>query len=325
MAKRNKIESEILKSIPLPRGDNDTSSIIETLPLPLDGYCLITAGAVGAGKSTFQNSLMHRLYKDARIVLKILNEDGEIFQSPELQDWILRFDRGDFPSSTSRNLMQTFNIEFGADKRFLAKLSFLEISGEHFQDILPTKADPDYQPQLNTALENILTTPSVKKLFVFIADSTRYDDSKFPSHDSEDERDQPLYQDMLFSCLLNEIRRLGLKKIRLLFIASKWDVVSFTNTSTKKFFREHFPRTRATLRNFSNTNENYLQFSVGKVQDVKNEHNKKDIRKKIIKHDYSQIDRVIHWIYYQAKDRKLKGYPPIRLTLWEKIKNWAAS
>ena len=320
-----KIEPEVLKSIPIPRGDNDTSSIIETPPLPPDGYCLITAGAVGAGKSSFQNSLIHRLYRDDRIVFNVRNEDGDTYQSPKLQDWILRFDRGDFPSSTSRNLLQAFNIEFGADKRFLAKLSFIEISGEHFQDVLPTPSDPEnHSPRLNSSLQSILTTSSVKKIFVFVADSTRYD-PKHPSHDSTDERDQPLYQDMLFSCLLNEIRRLGLKRIRLLFIASKWDAVSFPNTSTKKFFQQHFPRTRATLRNFSNTNEYYLQFSVGKIQDVKKEDNKKNITKKIVKHNYSQIDRVIHWIYFQVKDRKLKGYPPVRLTLWEKIKNWAAS
>ena len=94
------------------------------------------------------------------------------------------------------------------------KLSFAEISGERFQDILPRSGQPEHSPNLAPDLEHILTTRDVKKLFLFVADTTRHDPGR---EQSTDDRDQALYEDMLFFALLGRIRELGLSRIRLLF------------------------------------------------------------------------------------------------------------
>ena len=113
---------------------------------------------------------------------------------------------GEFPERTQGNL-QTFFIEFGQHGRPV-KLSFVEISGEYFQGILPRTGQPDHIPQLAPQLEYILTTKTIKKLFIFVADATRHD-AATTSSGSRDERDQALFEDILFSSLLSRIRVLG--------------------------------------------------------------------------------------------------------------------
>ena len=218
MPEQSEENSNTVSSIRLDKDDR-LSAIVDTPPLPRGGHCLFTAGTVGAGKSTFQHALIHRLYKDERIDFTFRNEDGDTYQDPDLQQWIFRFDRGEFPERTPKGALQTFFIEFGQQQR-LAKLSFVEISGEHFQAILPQSNQREYAPQLDAELEHILTTQTVGKLFVFIADTTRHNPEQ-AANDSKDDRDQDLFEDMMFSCLLNRFKVLGLNRIRLLFAATK--------------------------------------------------------------------------------------------------------
>ena len=290
-------------------------------PLPHGGYCLFTAGAVGSGKSTLQHALIHRLYTDERIDFSFRNEEGESHHDPDLQDWIFQFDRGEFPERTQGRL-QTFFVEFSQRQRPV-KLSFAEISGEHFQAILPRNGQPELSPNLAPDLEHILTTKGVKKLFLFVADTTRHSPGR-ALQKSTDDRDQALFEDMLFFALLNRIRELGLSRIKLLFAATKWDEAPNRNLDPERFFRTHFPQTRATLRRFPKAQVQYIRFTIGSVQTAEGESNRGS-RVEIVKHDFTPIERVIQWIHTHAAGRTLRGYPTIRPTLWEKIKGWAAT
>ena len=292
-------------------------------PLPEDGYCLFTTGATSAGKSTFQHAIIHRLYTDEKMNLSFLNEEGKPIQDPDLQEWIFKFDRGEFPERTKKNKFQTFFIKFGQHQR-LIKLSFVEIAGEHFEEILARLDELDHKPRLNSNLEQILTTPNLKKLFVFLADATRNDSSNSPI-DSENSQHQRLYQDMMFSSLLQYFRILGMSRIKILFAATKWDEVSNRNMNPEKFFRENFPQTRAALRKFPKARVDYLRFSVGQVQIKETSGSTDNPKRTISKHDLKPIGCVIHWINYQATGKKLKGYPTIRRTVWQKLFDWAAS
>lgn len=299
-------------------GQLDTLQIAP--PLPHGGHCLFTAGTVGSGKSTLQHALIHRLYKDERIDFTFRNEEGKEHHDPELQEWIFQFDRGEFPERT-RGRLQTFFIEFGQRQRSV-KLSFAEISGEHFQAILPRSGQPESPRHLDPDLEHILTTKGVRKLFLFAADTTRHD----PENDlqkSADDRDQALYEDMLFFVLLGRIRELGLSRINLLFAATKWDEAPNRNLDPERFFRAHFPQTRAVLRRFPKAQVQYIRFTIGNVQTA--EDPGQGSRMQIAKHDFAPVDRVIQWIHTHAAGRTLQGYPAIRPTLWEKIKGWAAT
>ena len=295
--------------------DDELSALQAGPPLPQGGSCLFTAGAVGSGKSTLQHALIHRLYRDERIDFSFRNEDGEALHDPDLQEWIFQFDRGEFPERTPRSRLQTFFVQFGQRGRPV-KLSFAEISGEHFQAILPRSGQPELSPNLAPDLEHILTTRDVKKLFLFVADTTRHDPGR---EQSTDDRDQALFEDMLFFALLGRIRELGLSRIRLLFAAAKWDEAPNRNLDPERFFRAHFPQTRSALRRFPKAQVQYIRFSVGDVRKVEG-----GSGVEIAKHDFAPIERVIQWIHTHAAGKKLRGYPTIRRTLWDWIKELAA-
>ena len=295
--------------------DDELSALQAGPPLPQGGSCLFTAGAVGSGKSTLQHALIHRLYRDERIDFSFRNEDGEALHDPDLQEWIFQFDRGEFPERTPRSRLQTFFVQFGQRGRPV-KLSFAEISGEHFQAILPRSGQPELSPNLAPDLEHILTTRDVKKLFLFVADTTRHDPGR---EQSTDDRDQALFEDMLFFALLGRIRELGLSRIRLLFAAAKWDEAPNRNLDPERFFRAHFPQTRSALRRFPKAQVQYIRFSVGDVRMVEG-----GSGVEIAKHDFAPIERVIQWIHTHAAGKKLRGYPTIRRTLWDWIKELAA-
>ena len=301
--------------------DDQLSALQAGPPLPRGGFCLFTAGAVGSGKSTLQHALVHRLYKDERIDFSFRNEEGEEHHDPDLQEWIFQFDRGEFPERTQGRL-QTFFVEFGQRRRPV-KLSFAEMSGEHFQAILPRSGQPELSPNLTPDLEHILTTKDVRKLFLFVADTTRHDPGR-ALQQSTDDRDQALFEDMLFFALLSRIRELGLSRIRLLFAATKWDEAPNRNLDPERFFRAHFPQTRSALRRFPKAQVQYIRFSIGEVRTVEGGPDRRP-RVQIAKHDFAPIERVIQWIHTHAADRALRGYPAIRPTLWERIKGWAAT
>ena len=322
MAEAREERPNVIPSI-TPDVDDRIRPLVDTPPLPDGGHCLFTVGAVQAGKSTLQHALIHRLYTDERIVLTFRNEDGATFQDPDLQDWIFRFDRGEFPERTPRGALQTFFIEFGQSQR-KAKLSFVELSGEHFQALLPRRNEPDHAPQLDTDLEHILTTQTVKKLFIFLADTTRHDRTQL-SQQSEDERSQDLFEDMMFSCLLNRLRVLGLSRIRLLFAATKWDAAPDRNLDPERFFRAHFPQTRAALRRFPKAQVQYIRFSIGTVHTKSPDSSSQEGNLEIAKRDLVPIERVIQWVYTHSTGKALKGYPTVQLSLWQKVKWWAAT
>ena len=290
-------------------------------PLPHGGYCLFTAGIVGSGKSTLQHALIHRLYTDERMDFAFRNEEGETHHDPALQEWIFQFDRGEFPERTQGRL-RTFFVEFGQRQRRV-KLSFAEISGEHFQAILPSSEQPESSPRLAPDLEHILTTKAVRKLFLFAADTTRHDSGN-AVRQSADDRDQALFEDMLFFALLSRIRKLGLSRIKLLFAATKWDEAPNRNLDPERFFRAHFPQTRAALRGFPKAQVQYIRFTVGNVQTAE-EGSDRGSRVQIVKHDFTPVERVIQWIHTHATGRRLRGYPAMRPTPWERIKRWAAT
>ena len=292
--------------------DEDYAEVV----LPKGGTCLITAGNTSSGKSTMHRALIHHLFTDEDVQMEFLNGQGEPMINKDLKDWILDFDRGEFPDRNVWNQnMDTFFIEFGQGRR-MVNLSFFEISGEAFKKLIP---GPDHPPiDLIKGMEDILMAKEVNKLFIFVTDSMRNGNLEGSRRDE----DQFLFDDMMFSELLSQIRQLGIRRIRLLFVAAKWDSVAGRAQTPRRFFMRKFPSTRATLKRFSLSDVTYIRFSVGDVQKQKNSTGERVDT--IMKHDPLFAARVANWIYHKACGRPLKGHPRVDMTLWERIKGWAA-
>lgn len=284
---------------------------VNEMPMePMRGHCLVTIGVVGCGKSTLQNALIHRLHTDERVQFHM--QGGDVAEQQELRDWVYRFDRKELPPRTPVGLLQKFSIEFGQKKR-LPRLNFMEISGEEIESILPTDDNPT--PRFNERLEDILLDRNLNKLFVFVSDSSRYQDAT--GQTDVDTGKPRLYEDMLFNALLLHFKDVGLGKLNILFLAGKWDKVRHQNQDPEKFFKTNFPQTRSTIRYSSgNIKIQYIRFTIGRVHEDENW---------ILSHDFTPIERVIQWIHQGCTRTPLKGYPRMRPTLWGKIKALVAT
>ena len=282
--------------------------------LPKGGTCLLTAGVVSSGKTTLLRALIHRIYTDETVDFAFRDANGDALHDPELQHWIFDYDAGRFPEGrTPVGKLQTFFIEFGQGRRAV-RLSFADMSGEDYEGVVPARGSEAEEAVLDDGIEHILTTRDVKKLIIFVADGTRGE-----KPESTEERDQALFEDMMFFALLNRIRKLGVQRVRVLFVATKWDRVHERNQSARRFFARRFPQTRAALRRFRTADAQYIRFSVGEV--VKGS----DGKDRILRRDAKPISRVVQWIYSHAADRPLKGYPPMRQGLWRRLQEWVAS
>lgn len=298
-------------------GSDEDGRAAEGALLPKDGACLLSVGVAQSGKSTLQRALIHRLFTDETVQLEFRDGDGNPIQDAELQDWIFQFHRGEFPLRTPA-IMKTFFIEFGRGRR-LARLSFAEITGELFQRVLPHDGSREKGEGLGQQLEQIISTPDVKKLFLFVADATR--DGAEADGAKEDEK-QALFEDMMFFGILNEVRKLGVRRIKILFVATKWDAVTRRNQSARQFFQRRLPQTRSVLRQFAKADVQYMRFSVG---DVRTRTVDGETVEVIAKHQPVYAARVLNWIHAGIAGRPLKGYPPVQRTLWDWIKEWVAS
>ncbi len=300
---------------PSSREDQQIASkkIKQRRSLPSGSNCLITVGAATAGKSVLQHALIHRLWKDDRITLDFWNIDAGLSQDQEkdsiLMEWVKRFDDGELPPRTPKGNFDTFSIEFGEIKKKPVKISFVEISGEHFTDVLPKPDNTNHEPSLAPELIRLLTDRKTKKYFIFVADTAR----QLGNAENTD-------QDILFDRLLKEFKKLKLKRIRVLFVASKWDLMNNNNISPKQFFGKNFPNSKATLANYPGAKIQYIRFTIGQVETTDGDAG----TAKILVRDLDPISRVVQWIYNNATGRRLRHYPPIRETLWEKIKRLAA-
>ena len=136
------------------------------------GNYLFTIGKVNSGKSTLQNFLIYRLFKDERIDLEFTPKDGNHQKVAALNAWIRKIGAGYFPNRTQAGALREFDVRITQAKRKPFDFSFLEISGEDIETVSATADDPE--PHLQEDLETFLRLKHGKKRFIFVSDSSRH-------------------------------------------------------------------------------------------------------------------------------------------------------
>ncbi len=243
------------------------------------GNYIFTVGNVGSGKSTLQNIMIYRLFSAINIDFSVMNHYGDERHDYILNQWISNIKKGVLPERSKQGVLQEFNISISQKNKRKLNLNFLEISGEDIKSIVPT-FEKDHKAKINALLENYLKLKRINKKFIFISDASK--NRKIGMRTAESE-------DILFNHFLHYLltpNGLNLKRIDVLFVASKWDLVKTEYRSVSQYFNQHLPQTMSIL-NSNKCHLTMMPFSIGEVTD-----------QRITSLESIYIERLIQWIYY---------------------------
>ena len=277
-----------------------------------EGNFIFTVGNVSCGKSTLQNVLIYRLWGDPNIAFDYANRDGNHVHDAILNQWVQNLSAGQLPDRTRQGILQEFNIRFGMRGSVPLSLNFLEISGEDIKSILPSLKS-HIAPRINGQLERYLHQKKVNKRFLFISDASQHMAGSV-------DRKGHLSEDILFNELLKYLLSASganLRKLDILFVVSKWDLVKGQYTSIEEYFKRNFPQTLAVTRS-DRIKATFLPFSVGVLELVTDDNGARAER--IVSLERAYIDRVIQWVYSSFTGSSLKALPRIAPTRWQRIK-----
>ena len=276
------------------------------------GNFLFTVGSVASGKSTLQNFLVHRLHVDENIHFDRTSSDGNTASEAYLNAWVQNIAAGYLPERTHKGVLREFNVRFGQRGKPNLDFSFIEIAGEDIRSIVPTAEHK--QPRLHEHLERYLRQGGVNKRFLFVSDASR-------NRLGKGRFEEDVLFDTLIRYLLSDTG-VGLRKLNLLFIAAKWDVVQNEYKSDRQYFQTNFPQTRSTIKASPKIHASYMPFSVGTVVVERRENGEAVSRLKAVEKRYAEL--LISWIYHSFTQRHLKGYPRVTLSFWDRIKDYFA-
>lgn len=276
------------------------------------GNYVFTVGNVGSGKSTLQNLLIYRLWSKEDIVLEYANQDGDHRHDKLLDVWSTSIKRGELPERTKEKTLQEFSVHITQGRRRPLKFSFLEISGEDIKSIVPT-LDKDVKPKIYKPLVDYLKTKKrrINKRFIFVSDCS---ENRKNEHSASESSEDHLFKHLLTYMLSNN--GLNIKRLDILFVASKWDLVNGEYRSAEQYFRKNFPQTRGML-NSDKVQVSYIPFSIGDL-DTENVNGK--IVQKIVSLESKYIDYVIQWIYSSFTGNDLIGLPKVKISFWDRVK-----
>ena len=170
---------------------------VEDIASRTRGNCLLSFGFPGSGKTTFQSFLLSYL-KDAgpfqHVVQVPQRENGSDWKGREIvHGWLDRWDEGRFPEPTPamEDDIQEIHLEASTTggKRLSCELSFLEVSGELLQRVLPEGGQsPEIARILQAYLENerlkfvvmLMINPDVPRNDRLFSGLMAYLDHNFP-------------------------------------------------------------------------------------------------------------------------------------------------
>ncbi len=277
------------------------------------GNFLFTVGSPSSGKSTLQSYLVYRLWSHSNVSFDYSNADGNNDHDVILNGWVQNFANGYLPKRNPQGILQEFNVQYGQPGRPTLAFNFIEISGEDIRSIVPTVAGNE--PQLHPLLEQYLRLGGTRKRFLFISDASN---NRACAAGETKALEEDVLFDHLIRYLLSDVG-VKLKKLEILFVATKWDVVSNEYPSERAYFNQNFPQTQSRVKNSRRIQAAYMPFSVGEVYHKTVGDEQIPMVRSL---DKRYVDILIHWIFHSFTQRPLKGFPKTKATIWDKVRDW---
>ena len=277
------------------------------------GNFLFTVGSPSSGKSTLQSYLVYRLWSHSNVSFDYSNTDGNNDHDVILNGWVQNFANGYLPKRNPQGILQEFNVQYGQPSRPTLAFNFIEISGEDIRSIVPTVAGNE--PQLHPLLEQYLRLGGTRKRFLFISDASN---NRAGAAGETKALEEDVLFDHLIRYLLSDVG-VKLKKLEILFVATKWDVVSNEYPSERAYFDQNFPQTQSRVKNSRRIKAAYMPFSVGEVYHKAVGDEQIPMVRSL---DKRYVDILIHWIFRSFTQRPLKGFPKTKATIWDKVRDW---
>jgi hypothetical protein len=269
------------------------------------GNYIFTVGEVSSGKSVLLHLIMHRLWKKPDVIFEPACIDDDPIQKKIINDWIIECDNGILPDRTAAGSLQEFNVTIGQDNKKKLTVNFIEMSGEDVISIVPNLTPDDNPPEVHQDLIRYLKLRKgqLNKRFIFISDTTNTGTEKCYSEDT-----------LFYEFTRFLIKNIGLKKIVVLFVASKWDLSQKNYKTVGQYFKAKFPQTISILK-AANCNATYTSFSAGSIRETEQD-GQSIIR--INRLDTGYTDFVIQWIYYTFTGNYLNNMKKIKKSVWDK-------
>ncbi len=277
------------------------------------GNFLFTVGSPSSGKSTLQSYLVYRLWSHSDVSFDYSNTDGNNDHDVILNGWVQNFANGYLPKRNPQGILQEFNVQYGQPGRPTLAFNFIEISGEDIRSIVPTVEGNE--PQLHPLLEQYLRLGGTRKRFLFISDASN---NRAGAAGETKALEEDVLFDHLIRYLLSDVG-VKLKKLEILFVATKWDVVSNEYPSERAYFNQNFPQTQSRVKNSRRIKAAYMPFSVGEVYHKAVGDEQIPMVRSL---DKRYVDILIHWIFRSFTQRPLKGFPKTKATIWDKVRDW---
>ena len=323
-AQEERSETDDIGPVAEPLAEDDVHSIrtnYEALDYRVDpgrvndrsGNFIFTVGNPSSGKSTLQSYLVYRLWSHANVAFDYAKIDGDNDHDVVLNGWVQNFANGYLPKRNVQGVLQEFNVQYGQPGRAQLGLNMVEISGEDIKSIVPTVEGNE--PQLHPILEQYLRLGGTRKRFLFVSDASI-------NRSGDAVNNKALEEDVLFDHLIRYLLSdagLRLKRLEILFVATKWDTVSTEYRSERAYFNANFPQTQSTVRNSRRIRAAYMPFSVGEVSYTTDGDEQIPTVKSL---DKRYVDLLISWIFHSFTRRPLRGFPKAKATHWDRIRDW---
>lgn len=131
------------------------------------GNCLLSFGFPGSGKTTFQSFMINYLRNEGPFQFEILvpeRMNGPDWEGQAIvNDWLSKWETGRFPEPTPAQESDIREVSFKAattsGRKLNSEMSFLEVSGELLEKVLP---ESGYAPDLAQNLRAFLENPHLK-------------------------------------------------------------------------------------------------------------------------------------------------------------------
>lgn len=283
------------------------------------GNYIFTFGFPGSGKTTFHSFLIRYLMQVGPFKTEPLsrthNGDTDYDAMRVVTKWMSEWQEGRFPEPTPigedeiREL--TFEVQPLQGIRTPLEFTFLEVSGEMLQTVMPT----EYQdPALSRVIRQLLENRNINLImFLLLNPEVHNNDALFFNFMN--------YMDKNLGFDIRERTSLGiivskpeealstLKRLRSGFEA----VAEIRGDYTEDFIEAFAPSTYRIWYDWPNPKKKMLaRIYIGEI--------KRDGQKpRLIRPDFGSVERIFAWMYFQFTGRKLGP------TLWQRMIRWIKS